>query len=78
MAEQKRFRIHSVSCKNGDLILTVDDPSDYFCDITVSPKQMGKLKEKYGVRWDGTEESVKDLKGKIIEYRIENREIVII
>jgi hypothetical protein len=84
--ENRRFRICSTECKDGELILTADDPdnkSHYvypqqaFFDISVTIAQMIKLKEKYGVRWDGSEESLKQLKGKIINYRMKNGHLVI-
>ncbi len=45
-------------------------PSDYYSELRVKPAEMGVLKQKYGMMWDGTKESAKAFEGKIIEYPV--------
>jgi hypothetical protein len=65
-------KVVDVKCEEGELKIVVELCSltphrmpNYEPKVLLSPQQLVKLREEYGVRWDGSETSLKEIKRKI-------------
>ncbi|OGI12071.1 hypothetical protein A3K64_01875 [Candidatus Micrarchaeota archaeon RBG_16_36_9] len=65
------YIVRGSKCVEGELVLILKNPSSaYRVDfnfVKLSVNQLISLKEKYGLKWDGTESSAESLNGKMIE-----------
>jgi hypothetical protein len=78
MNQKQTYLIKDVNCDNGELNLIVVSYSDLVTHqktfehkYAIQPQELKRLSEKFGVKWDGTRESVDKLKNKLIELKLE-------